>query len=319
MVIRNAIKAFVYVAVVGMALGSLGLFYIFLSSREPSIYVSEHSPVIGAVTKPGVKGPSLRFAVATMWSLESTFSQYRQLSERIAGDLGLKNSLILRPSYKALRRAMENGEVDVAFVCTGPYVYTLPGKHMRLLAKPEFINGTTYRSVILALSGSGIRSVQDLHGTIIGFSDSESFSGYILPYVMLKERGLDPDAYFKKVVFTGSHDRSIIAVDRGIVQAAAVHSIVWETAKRDNPALREKLKEIWYSDTYGPPPVIVSAGMSGSFSDSLKKAFLNFHKDREGRAILSAVGIERFIPAREEDYFSAIRLFQRFEKVRGKP
>ncbi len=319
MALQKITKALLCAAIGAVVLGSFALFGLIITDHGPNISTTGQSPMIVMAKRYGTGDQTLRFAVATMWSVESTFSLYRRLSERIAGDMGLKHSLVLRPSYGALRQAMENDEIDVAFICTGPYVYSLPGESIQLLVEPEFVNRERYRSVILVSSGSGIRSIKDLAGESIAFSDSESFSGRLLPYVMLKEQNIDPDVFFENVIFTGSHDRSISSVDRGIVRAAAVHSIVWEAAKREDPVLRERLKEIWSSDTYGPPPVIVSAKASEAFSDSLKNVFLNLHKDKEGRAILSSIGVARFVPAREENYTSAIRLFQRYERLRGEP
>jgi phosphonate transport system substrate-binding protein len=299
-------------------LGSLVLLYHLVKNHEPFVDFSNRSPAGLKTHEYSRHASSLRFAVATMWSVESTFSRYRDLTERIAGDTGLEESMILKSSYKALRQAMETNEIDVAFVCTGPYVFTLSSGSIRLLVEPEFVEGEQYHSVIIVPAGSALHSVMDLKGMSIAFSDSESFTGYVIPYVMLKEQNIDPDKFFKNIILTGSHDRSIFAVDRGIANAAAVHSIVWESAKREDPSLKDRLREIWSSETFGPPPVIVSNHLRYSFADSLKNAFLNLDKDSEGRKILESIGMKRFVPAREKDYLSALKLYQRYEKIREK-
>ena len=297
---------------------SLVLLHYLVKNHEPYVNFSVRSP-IGLKTQVYSQNvSSLRFAVATMWSVESTFSMYQDLAERIARNVGLRESMILKSSYKALRRALETHEIDVAFVCTGPYVFTLSSGSIRLLVEPEFVNGEHYHSVIIVPRGSAVKSVMDLRGMSIGFSDSESFTGYVIPYVMLKEQNINPDNFFKNIIFTGSHDRSIFAVDRGIVNAAAVHSIVWESAKREDSSLKDRLREIWSSETFGPPPVIVSNHLRYTFADSLKNAFLNLDKDPEGRAILASIGIKRFVPAREKDYLSALKLYKRYEQIREK-
>ena len=75
------------------------------------------------------------------------------------------------------------------------------------------------------------------------------------------------------------------------------------------------MREIWSSDTFGPPPVIVSSDLNENLENSLKKAFLKLNEDEEGRKILSAIGIERFVPAREDEYRTAVELYKRYEQL----
>ena len=89
-------------------------------------------PVVDAVhmksLNPGSSGASmdssnkLRFAVATMVSIELTFSTYKQLIARISRDVGRDGAFVVRPSYKEVRLALTNGQVDLALVCTGTYL-----------------------------------------------------------------------------------------------------------------------------------------------------------------------------------------------------
>ena len=92
-------------------------------------------------------------------------------------------------------------------------------------------------------------------------------------------------------------------------------SVVLESAKREDPLLMERLKVIWSSETFAPPPVIISNELDINLENSLREAFLKLDEDEKGREILSAIGIERFVPAREEDYQSAVELFKRYENL----
>ena len=287
----------------------------FKQLKEPTIDLTQFDSKQKPEDQLDTNSASLRFAVATMWSVESTYIMYQRLVHRIGNDVGLNDSFILRSSYNALRKAIEKEEIDVAFVCTGPYVYALPSGRIKLLVQPEFIEGHQYHSILMTSPESNISSMENLQGTVIGFSDPESFTGYMVPYVMLSERGINPATFFKKIIFTGSHDRSIYALDRGIVNAAAVHSIVWESAKREDPTLSKRLKVIWESETYGPPPVIIRKSLDENLVNALRNAFLNLNKDAEGREIISTIGIERFVPASDDAYQTAKKLFNRYKQL----
>ncbi len=145
----------------------------------------------------------------------------------------------------------------------------------------------------------------------MAFTDPESHTGCLVPSVTLAERGWEVDSFFGRLVFTGSHDRSINAVAIGLVDAAAVDALVWESAKGQDPSLAERVKVIWASETYGPPPIVVPVGLDQALEDSLLEAFLALDSDEEGQQILSVIGIKRFVPAREEAYQTAAELYRR--------
>jgi len=86
---------------------------------------------------------------------------------------------------------------------------------------------------------------------------------------------------------------------------------------QEDPSLGERVRVIWKSEQYGPPPVVIPRGTDPAFEESLRKAFLGLDKDPGGRAILSSIGIRRFIPAQPESYRSAIALYERLREVGG--
>ena len=151
----------------------------------------------------------------------------------------------------------------------------------------------------------------------MAFTDPESNTGCLVPSGMLVDNGYDPKSYFGKVVFTGNHDRSILAVALGVVDGAAVDSLVWESNLREDPTLERRVRVIWQSERFGPPPIVVPSGLEESLENALREAFLALDKDEEGREILSAIGIKRFVPARQEDYRTVVELFERLQERGG--
>lgn len=258
---------------------------------------------------------TLRFAVATMVSVQATFSSYQQLVDRICADVGRKKAFVLRPSYAEVREALEENRIDVAFVCTGTYIHSLRKKRARLLAQPEFINGLEYRSLLIVPADSPAKDWEDLRGRVMAFTDPESNTGCLVPSAVLAQRGLDPKSFFKETMYTGSHDRSILAVVQGIADAAAVDALVWESARRRDPSIETRAKVIWTSIPFGPPPIMVPAGLDESLKEALLQAFLALDKDEDGRRILSEIGIKRFVVARPDDYTAALELY---ESIRAK-
>ena len=308
-VIREVVVCLV---LAGLGLAVVRAVWAVARSNEPFAELSYRQPGTGgSADRPAEDKDRLRFAVATMVSAEATFSTYRRLVQRICRDVGRKEAFIVRPSYATVREALEQGTVDVAFVCTGTYVHSLRKKRIRLLVQPEFEGSLQYRCLVIVPSKSGLEAFDDLRGTVMAFTDPESNTGCLVPTATLLGRGDDPRSFFKKIVFTGSHDRSILAVALSVVDAAAIDALVWESTLREDPSLAGRVRIVWRSEVFGPPPIVVPASIDPALADSLQEALLALDKDEAGRDILSAIGIKRFIVPQPECYQSAVELYER--------
>lgn len=72
-----------------------------------------------------------------------------------------------------------------------------------------------YKGQFIASTASGIKSFADLKGKTFCFVDPNSTSGYIVPRIILKANGVDPDADLKATQNAGSHPNVAIAVYKG--------------------------------------------------------------------------------------------------------
>lgn len=267
----------------------------------------------------GPNDKSLRFAVASMVSAAQTFSTYQQLVQRVCKDAGREEAFVLRPSYSDVRQSLEKGQVDVAFVCTGTYVHTLDDQTVKLLAQPVFENGQQYRCLMIVPTQSPIQTVADLQDKVMAFTDPESNTGCLVPSHMLHRMGKDPRTFLSEIIYTGSHDRSIVAVEREIVDVASVDSLIWYSKLRAEPDLKDRIRILWQSESYGPPPIVVPANIDPILEKKLQTAFLNLHQDETGRAILSGIGIACFILPQPESYASAIALYRELKQDEKRP
>ncbi len=311
-------KVAICVLLAGLGLAAVRGAWSIAVFREPFVDFSRRD---ARTPKPPTKlaehGNRLRFAVATMVSAEATFSTYRRLVQRICRDVGRQEAFVVRPSYTDVREALEQGEVDIAFVCTGTYVHSLRNKRIRLLVQPEFEEPLEYRCLVIVPAKGDAETLADLRGMVMAFTDPESNTGCLVPTATFMNRGDNPKTFFKKVVFTGSHDRSILAVALSVVDAAAIDALVWESKLLEDPLLAEKVRIIWRSEVFGPPPIVVPAGADAALAKSLQEALLALDKDDEGRDILSAIGIRRFVRPRPECYQSAVELYRQLERQGG--
>ncbi len=307
--------------VIGLLLAGVGLVCVrgaWSLSRSAGPWVDFSPGQVGAgePADPTVDG-RLRFAVATMISAEATFSTYSRLVRRVCRDVGRQEAFVVRPSYAEVRRALEQSEVDVALVCTGTYVHSLAGGRVKLLAQPEFEEPLEYRCLIIVPADSAAQTMKDLRGSVMAFTDPESNTGCLVPSDMLSRLDPEPHKFFSKVIFTGSHDRSILAVALPVVDAAAVDSLVWQSKLQEDPSLAQRVRVLWRSEPFGPPPIVVPVDIDPVLADALQQALLALDEDEEGREILSAIGIKRFVAPDPRSYRSAIELYERLARRGG--
>lgn len=285
----------------------------FSHKDGPEVSFSEWVPV----KQPQDDDGTFRFAVASMVNPEETWATYKKLVDYLGEHLGRETALVLKPSYGEVRVLLEQSKVDAAFVCTGTYLVCRATNTVGLLAVPEFERGMQYRCFFITGAHSGINNIQDLQGRSFAFTDPESNTGCIVPKWALKREGFDPETHFGRLVYTKSHDRSIRAVARGVVDGAGIDSLIYNSLVRAEPKLGKKLKVIWQSEPFGMPPIVVPVALPDATKGQLRTILLSMSKDPKGRAILDDLGIRRFRKPDPNEYDSAHRIWKDVGREKG--
>jgi phosphonate transport system substrate-binding protein len=239
------------------------------------------------------------------------FMYYKKFLDYIGHRLGRKVKFIDKESYIVINDMLESGDIDVAFICPGPYVDGHEKFDMELLVAPKAYGDTVYYSYIIAHKDSSIKSFEDLRGKKFAFTDPLSNTGKLVPTYLLSRMQESPKTFFGSCEFTYAHDKSIQAVAEGIVDGAAVDSLIWEYANRINPEFTSKTTIVRKSDPYGIPPVVVRPGLDPSLKKKLKEIFLLVHENKEGREILKGMMIDKFV-AIDNSHYDSIREMKQF-------
>ncbi|MEE4113277.1 MAG: PhnD/SsuA/transferrin family substrate-binding protein, partial [Desulfobacteraceae bacterium] len=180
-------------------------------------------------------GKTLRVAVAAMISPRETFTHYRELLDYIGTRSGHSIQLIQRRTYDEVNTLFPKGEIDLAFICTGPFAASRERFGFEALATPQVRGQPFYQSYLIVPKESDYQEMEDLRGRVFAFTDPDSNTGAMVPRFWLAQLGETPDSFFSKTIFTYSHDNSILAVAKGLVDAAAVDGHQWEYFERVSP------------------------------------------------------------------------------------
>lgn len=280
------------------------------AAELPFVDLTERIPVPAEGT--GEIKP-LRVAVAAILSPEGNIDSYGSLADYLADRLGRPVEIVQRRTYDEINDLLEEGTVDVGFVCTSAYVAGHDEFGLRLLAAPEIDGNTVYYSTLIVPADSPAESITDLQGATFAFTDPISTTGRIYPTYLLNQLGFDPKTFFADTFFTYSHDRAIEAVARGVADGAAVDSLVLDYALAREPELRAKIKIIHRSQAFGIPPVVVSPSIPPGQMAELRHLLLALNEDPEASPVLSALGVDRFVPIDDAAYDDVRRVIEAAE------
>ena len=250
----------------------------------------------------GAADAGLRVAVAAMISPKETFFYYREMIDYLGRRLDRPVHLIQRKTYAEINELFLKGQIDLAYICTGPYaagkyVYGFEG-----IATPVVRGKPYYQSYLLVNRRSPFSTLADLRGKTFAFTDPESNTGALVPTYWLYEIGQTPAAFFRKVNYTYSHDNSIMAVARSLVDGATVDGHKWEYYNRHNPVHTARTRVIRKSEALGSPPLVAATRLPDGLKADIRHIMHSMHKDPEGGRILEKLMIERFVEPREEWY-----------------
>ncbi len=266
-----------------------------------------------AVERPGDRlseYPVFRVAVASMVSPKETFVSYYQLLDYIGDRLGREVQLIQRKTYGEINELLGEGQIDLAFICSGPYVAGKEEYGFEALAIPLVRGDHLYQSYLIVNKDSPFHKLEDLRGRVFAFTDPESNTGRLVPTYWLAQMGERPETFFGKIVYTYSHDNSILAVARLLVDGGAIDGQIWEYFNNRNHIHTSKTCIIRKSEPFGNPPIVASVYLPTQHKGLIRQVLFSMHRDPEGKRILNELMIDRFIAPQEEWYDSIRRMKQ---------
>lgn len=272
---------------------------------------------VGEPTSRSLDFPVLRTAVGAMISPKETHETYLQLLAYVGKRLGMDQEFVQRKTYAEVNDLLGRGELDLAFICSGPYALGRESHGFELLVAPEVQGAPVYYSYLIVHRDSPYQSLEDLRGASFAFTDPHSNTGRLVPEYWLALMGQRPETFFRETIFTYSHDNSIQAVAQGLVDGAAVDSLIWDYYALKNPAHTSRTRVIRRSDPYGIPPIVVGKALSRELVEKIRTVLLNMHNDPEGATILGELMIDRFVPADPNWYASIEDLQRKVDAVQG--
>ena len=185
---------------------------------------------------------------------EKNDATYKPLAEYLSKQLDREVRLRTVDTWEGLAKSLASGETDMALM--GPWGYVLANHQAgaEAIATILYQGKPEYFAIMVTNPKSGINKIDDMKGKTFAFGDKGSTSGYLIPNHEFMMRGIDPDKFFSKVIYT-KHQAIETQVTRGELDAGADYNrnrdamieqglikatdsrIVWTSAPLPNDAL----------------------------------------------------------------------------------
>jgi phosphonate transport system substrate-binding protein len=169
------------------------------------------------------KYPELVFAIVPAENAGGVLDRYGPFVEYLSAEIGTKVTLRIAQDYAAVVEGQRAGQIHIAGY--GPSAFAralMVGADVSAFAIQVGKGGVMgYYSVFYVKKDSPYQKIEDLKGKNLGLVDPNSTSGNNVPRLAMNQMGIDPETFFGKVVYTGSHENAIIALGQGTVDVAA--------------------------------------------------------------------------------------------------
>ncbi len=146
-----------------------------------------------------------------------------------------------------------------------------------------------YQGQFIDNKKTGIKSLADLKGKTFCFVDPNSTSGYIIPQIVLKANGIDPDKDLKATQNAGSHDNVAIAVYKGDCDAGATFVDVRtdsDPVKKNYPDILDKVDVFYITDNIPNDGLQVVKDLDPKLTDAIVTGLLFISDDPGGKVML---------------------------------
>jgi len=219
---------------------------------------------------------------------ENLQAKSKPLADLLTNKLGVPVEVFVGTDYNGVIEAMGAKKVDIGFLNPVGYVVAKDKGYADVILLAERNGGKTYRSQFVVLKDSPIQKLEDLKGKKIAWVDPNSTSGYIYPAAMLKEKGIDPEKDVQGT-YAGGHDKAIMALLRGDVDAAVSFDDARSIVAKSDPSVMEKTRILTYSSDIPNDTISVRSSLSQEWKDKIKQAFLDVAKDEQGKKVIKEI------------------------------
>lgn len=255
------------------------------------------------------------WAADPTWPKEMTFTimstenpaevtrRWGPILAQLEADLGVKVKPVVA-DFRAIAGVLQSGNADFGHLMPKVYVESSAyNANVEPVAQFQLPNGSLgFRACLIVHADSDIWSPEDMAGKTFAFNDRRSTSGFLVPSTFfMSELGIDPEKHFSKVVFSGSHEASILAVANKQVDIASTNLVDLQLMLAHKVS-RGSIRVIWVSRLIPNDPIVVRKDLPVSLRRAVQDSLVTMRTRNPGAFKELGASVGGFVKADDAKY-----------------
>ncbi|MGB3750125.1 MAG: phosphonate ABC transporter substrate-binding protein [Arcobacteraceae bacterium] len=250
------------------------------------------------------------FGVIPVAGTSSIEAMWGDIVKYLEKTLEVKVNLKTTSDYTGVITGMTHGHIDAAYIGPNAYVTARERTNVEAIAMEVNYEGVPgYHGLILTRKDSGLKTLEDLKGKVWAFTDPQSTSGTLVPTILFSKEGIDPEKYFSKVIYSGGHQASVLALKAGRVDAISNNDLDFN-AGVGKQWEEDEFNIVWKSDLIPGTPIAVRGDLPSSLKAAIKGAFLSYEFPKDSQLPMAG-----FANAKDSSYDSTRELVEAKKKI----
>ena len=232
------------------------------------------------------KYPELTIATVPDENASGVIERYTPFTEYLSKQLGVPVKLRVANDYAAVIEGQKAGNIHIAQYGPASYAraYLIGAEIEPFGMQVNGDGGKGYHAVLYVKADSPITDIKELEGKNLCLVDPNSTSGNNVPRFAMNKMGINPEKFFGKVVYAGSHENAVIGVQQGTCDAA------WNWWNDDNESnlhrmdrkgmvKRSDFKIIFTSDKIVNSPAAYLKSLPDDLKAAIREAFFKVNEN----------------------------------------
>jgi phosphonate transport system substrate-binding protein len=220
------------------------------------------------------------------------------LKNYLARNMGRTVNLVIPANYQETVEGLGNGSLDFAYL--GGFTYIKAHKEFGVIPLVQRSADLQFHSLFITNAKSDIQSLSELKGKKFAFGDVNSSSGHLIPYLELRQAGIEPDRDLD-YRYTGNHPATAKAVESGTADAGALDETVYNSMIAEGKLDPAKVKVFHTSKPFVDYVWVARKDIDAATQEKFVQAFIKLKEGRDDQ-VLQVLRGKDFVKANNEEY-----------------
>jgi phosphonate transport system substrate-binding protein len=229
--------------------------------------------------------------------------KFKPLGDYLKKETGLDVQFTPVSDYAAVVEGLASAKIDMAWLGGFTFVQARIRTQGGALPIVQRAEDEKFTSKFIVPVDSPAKSLVDLKGKNFAFGSPSSTSGHLMPRYYLMKAGINPDADFKAVAFSGAHDATVAFVASGRADAGVLNASVWDKLVEAQNPNAAKVRVLATTPPYYDYNWTVRPGLDAALTKKLTEAFLKLDPAKPGeKEIMDLQRASKFIATQASNY-----------------